>query len=141
MNAGIIRQLKAGRFLKDSRGGKLNELSSLRLTLRPAICYAIGNSCNIVIIRKILRGLLITGIMINKKTSSLQDDPENKDRAALSEEEEEREIDLFIENSHKYCRKEFGRIFEDENEIKDLKDEMKQSNKAVKQIRTEWGLT
>lgn len=78
--------------------------------------------------------------MIDKKTSSLPDELENEDRAALSEEEEQ-EIDLFINNSHTYCEKAYGRVFEDEDEIDRLREEIAEGNKAVKQIRTEWGLT
>ena len=87
---------------------------------------------------------LVLSNMVNKKTPSLSDNFEKESTASnqpFLTEEEEQEIALFISNSHKYCEKAYGRIFEDEDEMERLRQEIAEGNKAVKRIRAEWGLT
>lgn len=84
------------------------------------------------------------GNVVNKKTPSSQDNFEGESTASkqpVLTEEEEQEIALFINNSHKYCEKAYGKIFEDEDEIDRLREEIAEGNKAAKRIRAEWGLT
>ena len=54
--------------------------------------------------------------------------------------EDDREMELFIQNSQGYCRKVYGgKDFEDK-EIDELRKEIKETNKEIKKIKSEWGL-
>jgi hypothetical protein len=55
--------------------------------------------------------------------------------------DDEREIELFLQNSGKYSEKVYGgKTFCDE-EIDELRKEIKETNEAVKKIRTDWKLS
>jgi hypothetical protein len=55
--------------------------------------------------------------------------------------DDEREIELFLHNSGKYCEKVYGgKTFADE-EITELRKEIKDTNEAIKKIRTDWKLS
>jgi hypothetical protein len=54
--------------------------------------------------------------------------------------EDDREMELFIQNSQGYCQKVYGgKNFEDA-EIDELRKEIKETNKEIKKIKSEWGL-
>jgi len=84
------------------------------------------------------------GAVLNKKTSPLQNNLEDEDTVSgqpVLSDEDLKEIELFIRNSHEYCENAYGRTFDDEAEIESQRKEIEQGNEAVKQIKTEWGLT
>ncbi|HEV7643046.1 MAG TPA: hypothetical protein VGO50_03815 [Pyrinomonadaceae bacterium] len=52
--------------------------------------------------------------------------------------DDEREMELFLSNSGKYCEKVYGgKTFGDE-EIFELRKEIKESNEAIRKIRKDW---
>jgi hypothetical protein len=54
--------------------------------------------------------------------------------------DDNREMDLFVQNSGNYCRKVYGGKDFDGNEIDELRKEIKQTNEEIKKIKKEWGL-
>ena len=70
-------------------------------------------------------------------------DQENEKKVNIEKEEltpdDKQEMDLFVKNSQKYCQKIYGQTFCDE-ELEELRKEIRETNEAAKKIKKEWGL-
>jgi len=79
--------------------------------------------------------------MIDKTTAAGETDENTAEQSSVLTPDDEREIELFLHNSGKYCEKVYGgKTFADE-EITELRKEIKETNEAVKKIRTDWKLS
>jgi hypothetical protein len=78
--------------------------------------------------------------MIDEKKTAVDEGENVAEQGSGLTPDDEREIELFLSNSGKYCEKVYGgRTFADE-EIVQLRKEIKETNEAVKKIRTDWKL-
>jgi hypothetical protein len=78
---------------------------------------------------------------IDKTPTAGETDKNSPVRSSGLSPDDEREIELFLQNSGKYSEKVYGgKTFCDE-EITELRKEIKETNEAVKKIRTEWKLS
>jgi hypothetical protein len=78
--------------------------------------------------------------MIDKTTAAGDKHENAAEQSGGLTPDDEREIELFLHNSGKYCEKVYGgKAFADE-EITELRKEIKETNEAVKKIRTDWKL-
>lgn len=53
--------------------------------------------------------------------------------------DDERDIERFVENSQGYCQKIYRKAFDD-NELEELRKEIKERNEAIKKIKSDWGV-